>query len=125
MDAPSHRRFLLVRDRDISGVSGTGVVAEGVHWPHGDVVALRWTSEWPTSVVFHDRGLTSTTEVVEAHTVGTDPVLPGFLAFHRRIPAGERQVVGLFRADDVITVTGVPAHERLVVPDFVPDDVPF
>lgn len=52
------RCFQLHRDTDVSGVSGTGVVAEGVEFSDG-TVALRWTSEWPTSVVFHDRGLDS------------------------------------------------------------------
>jgi hypothetical protein len=56
-----HRRFVLMRDEDETGVSGTGVVAEGVLFS-GDVAALRWTSQWPTSVVFHDRGM----EAVEA-----------------------------------------------------------
>ena len=32
------RRFFLVRREDISGVSGTGVVAEGVEFQHGMVV---------------------------------------------------------------------------------------
>lgn len=53
-----HRRFVLVRDEDVTGVSGTGVVAQGV-WFTGDVVVLRWLSAWPTSVVFHDRGMES------------------------------------------------------------------
>lgn len=52
----SHRRFELHRDTDITGVSGTGIVAEGIAFTDG-VVALRWRSEWPTSVVFHDRGV--------------------------------------------------------------------
>lgn len=56
-----HRRFQLHRDEDETGVSGTGVVAEGVKFSDG-TVALRWTSQWPTSVVFHDRGI----EAVEA-----------------------------------------------------------
>jgi hypothetical protein len=34
-------RFHLVRHRDLSGVSGTGVVAEGVVWSSG-AVALHW-----------------------------------------------------------------------------------
>jgi hypothetical protein len=55
------RAFHLVRDTDMTGVSGTGVVAEGVAFSDG-TVALRWLSEWPTSVVFHDRGI----EAVEA-----------------------------------------------------------
>lgn len=35
------RRFRLVRHEDVSGVSGTGVVAHGVQWPDGSV-AVRW-----------------------------------------------------------------------------------
>ena len=53
--SPSLRPFWLVRDTDVSGISGTGVVAEGVEFSSG-VVALTWLSAWPTSVVFHDRG---------------------------------------------------------------------
>lgn len=52
------RRFQLHRDEDVSGVSGTGVVAEGVAF-EGDVVAMRWLGGFPTSVVFHDRGVKS------------------------------------------------------------------
>jgi len=51
--------FHLVRDEDETGISGTGVVAEGVVFSDG-VVALRWTpSKNPTSVVFHENGLGS------------------------------------------------------------------
>lgn len=52
------RAFILQRDVDMSGVSGTGVVAWGVEFPDG-VCALRWTNQYPTSVVFHDRGMES------------------------------------------------------------------
>lgn len=55
------RRFELHRDQDVTGVSGEGVVADGVEFPDG-TVALRWRGGWPTSVVFHDRGI----EAVEA-----------------------------------------------------------
>src|SRR5688572_32930897 len=56
------RRFELHRDSDITGVSGTGVVAEGIAFTDG-TVALRWRSEWPTSVVFHDRGVEAVRKV--------------------------------------------------------------
>jgi hypothetical protein len=36
-----HRRFILVRERDVTGISGTGIVAEGVEFSDGTVV-LRW-----------------------------------------------------------------------------------
>jgi hypothetical protein len=52
------RRFELHRDDDVTGVSGTGVVAEGVVMSSGKAV-LEWLTEWPTSVVWHDRGLDS------------------------------------------------------------------
>ena len=56
------RAFRLVRDVDETGISGTGVVAEGVEFTDG-VVALRWTGHWPTSVVFHDAGIASVEHV--------------------------------------------------------------
>ncbi len=59
------RLFYLQRDVDVSGVSGTGIVAWGILFP-GNVVALRWTSKWPTSVVFHERGIESV-EAVHGH----------------------------------------------------------
>jgi hypothetical protein len=63
------RPFWLVRDVDVSGVSGTGVVAEGVEFSSG-VVALTWLSDWPTSVVFHDRGMDSV-EAIHGHSGAT------------------------------------------------------
>lgn len=38
------RRFLLRRMKDTSGVSGLGVVAEGIEWSNGRIT-LRWTSQ--------------------------------------------------------------------------------
>lgn len=56
------RRFRLIRDEDPTGMSGTGFVAEGVEFEDG-CVAIRWRSNWPTSVVFHDRGIESVEEL--------------------------------------------------------------
>lgn len=56
------RAFVLERVEDVSGVSGTGIVAGGVEFPDG-VVALRWYSDWPTSVVFHDRGIEAVNKI--------------------------------------------------------------
>lgn len=56
------RAFVLQRDEDISGVSGTGIVAGGVVF-HDGTVALRWYSDWPTSVVFHERGIESVEKI--------------------------------------------------------------
>lgn len=59
------RRFELHRFEDETGISGVGVVAEGVELSSG-VVVLQWLTEWPTSVVFHDRGVESV-EAIHGH----------------------------------------------------------
>lgn len=65
LTAPSRRRHLqvatqagprcfhLIRHRDVSGISGTGVVAEGVEWSDG-TVALHWGGRYPTTTVWPD-----------------------------------------------------------------------
>lgn len=45
--------FFLVRERDVSGVSGTGVVAEGVVF-RDKTVALRWRGEPASTAVWAD-----------------------------------------------------------------------
>lgn len=43
--------FLLVRHRDMTGVSGTGIVAEGVEWSDSSA-SLRWRGDHPTTTFF-------------------------------------------------------------------------
>lgn len=64
--------FCLYRRQDVSGVSGTGVVAVGCEFPDG-LVVLRWTSAWPTSVVFHERGIESV-KAIHGHDGRTEVV---------------------------------------------------
>ena len=45
------RRFVLDRNEDMTGVSGTGVVAEGVEFSDGRC-ALRWTSQWASTAAY-------------------------------------------------------------------------
>ncbi len=40
----SMRRFVLVRSEDVTGTSGTGVVAEGVEYSNGQV-SIHWISQ--------------------------------------------------------------------------------
>lgn len=47
------RLLRLVRDEDITGVSGTGVVAEGVEFDDG-VVVIRWRGPDRSTVVWAD-----------------------------------------------------------------------
>lgn len=49
--SPLPRTFELVRYRDLSGVSGTGPVAEGVEYSDGSV-ALRWKGDHPATAVW-------------------------------------------------------------------------
>lgn len=46
---PRPRRFRLERDVDVSGVSGTGIVADGVVWPDGSA-DVRWRGPRPSAV---------------------------------------------------------------------------
>src|SRR5690606_1601983 len=48
---PMTRTFQLQRDQDISGVSGTGNVADGAQFPDG-TVALRWRGERASTVIW-------------------------------------------------------------------------
>ncbi|MFI9200195.1 hypothetical protein [Streptomyces sp. NPDC053048] len=43
--------FVLQRDHDISGVSGTGIVADGIVWPDG-TVSVRWRGPHPSTVAW-------------------------------------------------------------------------
>lgn len=55
------KRFVLLREVDVTGISGTGVVADGVQFPDG-VVVMRWRKNGtarpdhvkPTTVVHDD-----------------------------------------------------------------------
>jgi hypothetical protein len=49
------RRFHLQRDHDVTGVSGTGRVADGILWSDG-TASVRWLGDRP-STVFWDNGL--------------------------------------------------------------------
>lgn len=46
---PAPRLFTLERDTDVTGVSGTGTVADGVVWPD-NTVSIRWRGERPSTV---------------------------------------------------------------------------
>lgn len=49
---PKFRRFFLKRNQDISGISGTGYVAEGVQFSDGTCV-LKWTTETSSMGIYH------------------------------------------------------------------------
>jgi hypothetical protein len=45
------KTFQLERDVDVSGVSGTGIVAEGVEFSDG-TVAIRWLTQTASVVIY-------------------------------------------------------------------------
>lgn len=58
------RRFQLDRAVDVSGVSGVGIVADGVAFPDGSCV-VRWRGPRPSTVVWADIG-----NVIDVHGHG-------------------------------------------------------
>lgn len=56
--------FTIHRDDDPSGVSGTGVVAEGWESSSGEWVVVVWLSETPTMETFRD---IRTVELIHGH----------------------------------------------------------
>lgn len=62
-DTDRPRTFGLIRQHDVTGVSGTGRVAEGVQWPDG-TVSVRWRGPRPSIV--HWGGLADV-EAVHGH----------------------------------------------------------
>ena len=60
----SARLFSLVRLEDVTGISGTGIVAEGVQFSDGTAV-LRWLQDG-VSQVHRERGVRPTTVVFES-----------------------------------------------------------
>lgn len=58
---PTQRRFVLVRDEDVTGVSGTGIVVQGCQFADG-ACAIRWVSE-TASTTHHD----SIENVIKVH----------------------------------------------------------
>lgn len=60
--------FRLHRVTDVSGVSGTGHIADGVRWPDG-TATVRWRSDHPSTTNW-DRGMVSV-EHVNGHEGAT------------------------------------------------------
>jgi hypothetical protein len=58
------RRFILQRNEDVSGMSGTGIVAEGVEFSDG-VCTMRWTTKHRCTNIYN-----SVLELEEIHGHG-------------------------------------------------------
>lgn len=78
------RLFILVRDEDVTGVSGTGTVAEGVEFSDGRV-ALRWIVGEHRSTVIWD----NVESVVAIHGHNGATRLEWLTTYHRDDKAGD------------------------------------
>lgn len=67
------RLFQLHRDTDVTGFSGTGVVADGVIWPDG-TVSMRWRGEIRTTT---EAACVAHIERIHGHGGATRVVLVG------------------------------------------------
>lgn len=86
------RRFVLERKEDVSGVSGTGTVAEGVEFSDGKV-ALRWTANTEhQSTVLWDA--MESVEVIHGHDGRTT-----VRWLDKKQPEGRDEVIELIKAD--------------------------
>ncbi|AXH67292.1 hypothetical protein SEA_WOFFORD_119 [Streptomyces phage Wofford] len=71
--------FELHRDVDASGVSGTGIVAQGVQFDNGQC-AMSWLSQWTSVALYPD---IETLEAIHGHNGNTRVVwLEEELDFH-------------------------------------------
>jgi hypothetical protein len=61
------RRFYLLRKEDVTGVSGPGVICEGVQFTNGTVV-FRWLSDSPSVTTFF--GENAVEEMLDKHGHG-------------------------------------------------------
>lgn len=61
------RRFVLLRHTDVTGVSGTGIVAEGVVFSDG-AVAVRWPSGTPCTSVWNDVNDVNDVRMIHGHS---------------------------------------------------------
>ncbi len=85
------RRFIMRREFDVSGVSGTGVVLEGVHFSTG-VVVVHWLTPPP-------RGSISVFDSLEQ-----------FLSIHVRPHPGNCAVLTFEDGEEVVSPAVSAAH---------------
>ena len=97
------RRFELHRDTDETGVSGTGVVAEGVEFGDGRA-ALRWRSEHRSTAVYDSM---ADVDAIHGHGGRTRIVYLDRLVEHGQCDA----VAVLTRPTEVVRCEGNAGHQ--------------
>lgn len=95
------RRFELHRDQDASGVSGTGVVAQGIQFDDG-TCALRWLSQHRSTAMYES---VRDIELIHGHggltrLVWLDP--PPSISIEYRPDGNDEHLRALGRRQDII-----------------------
>ena len=97
------RRFRLIRDRDVTGASGTGHVADGVQWPDG-TATVRWRGDRASTVhwdrvadaeAIHGHGGATRIEWIDPDPASFDDTCPHCIDGHTP-PTGGSQPWGTF-----------------------------
>lgn len=112
------RRFILRRNADVTGVSGTGDIADGVLWPDG-TVTLRWRGQYASLV--HWQSLDHV-ERIHGHDGATVVVWLDAMT-SERYRVGTHQARNIYRVnplgdattDEPVAVTFDPAFGPVVV----------
>lgn len=77
------RRFFLYRKEDVSGVSGTGIVADGVEFPDGSVT-LKWRGETSSTVSWRNM---QDVEKVHGHDRRTEVIYVDEYVVYTELPS--------------------------------------
>lgn len=67
-EKPQCKRFWLKRNKDVSGISGTGIVAEGVIFENGKCV-MSWLTQYSSVCVYEN---IQTLEKIHSHEGATE-----------------------------------------------------
>lgn len=107
------RRFELHRHEDETGVSGTGVVAEGVVFQNGKI-AMAWLTRHKSLTIYDDM---TTLEAIHGHggktkVVFRDPGLEGDLACVRSLIDGAPEAIEAMKRIEVALGTRELAPEK-------------
>lgn len=120
------RIFQLDRKEDVSGVSGTGIVAEGVQFSSGKVV-ISWLSENTSIAVYDSLGMARNVHCHGGKTVvvwidpEASPKSQGKLTVLKRAPDGTLLVGDVFGGTFLISKDRVPYEELSGDPVIVVD----
>lgn len=114
--------FQLHRDVDVSGVSGTGIVADGVRFPDGSC-ALRWRTQTTSTAVYSS---VDDVRVIHCHGAATRLVwqheFGSALALRCPFVRGQMDCIQDYCENAPFgSVGGVGARQNMAAPHYIPE----